>query len=195
MRPTWDEYFLELAYLAATRATCSRKHVGAVIVTPERRVVATGYNGAPANMPSCDEVDHEMVDGHCVRSLHAESNAIDFAGRFAQGCTLYTTVTPCYDCAKRIVNAGIYRVVYDEHYESRYNKSSTVQEFLRAGGIEVVQLEIPGVRLFKEKLAEVQAARLEMARNTIVEYQCGCKTTGDKAPQRCGEHNTARAHD
>lgn len=130
---------MRLAYLAATRGTCARKHVGAIIVDPYHRTVSTGYNGAPAGRPSCDEIGHEMVEGHCVRTLHAESNAIDYAGRSAIGCTLYATVTPCYDCAKRIANAGIVRVVWDEFYASRYGKSDQVQSFLLESGIEVEQ--------------------------------------------------------
>lgn len=140
MRVPWDIYFMRLAYLAASRASCDRRHVGAVIVTPDRRVVATGYNGAPAGMDSCDDVGHQMVDGHCVRTLHAESNAIDFAGRAAQGCDLYVTVTPCWDCAKRIINAGVMRVTFDQYYPSRYGKSQDVPGYLRDAGIEVTQM-------------------------------------------------------
>jgi dCMP deaminase len=123
MRPSWDDYFLEIAYVVAKRATCDRKLVGAVIVDERHRIVATGYNGAPAGMVHCDENGHDLkeIDGRmsCIRSLHAESNALDDAGRRARGCTLYVTVTPCFECAKRIVNAGIVRVVYGEHYQSR----------------------------------------------------------------------------
>lgn len=151
-RPDWDTYFMRLAYLAATRATCSRKHVGAVIVDTFHRVVSTGYNGAPAGMPSCDEVDHELVEGHCVRTLHAESNAIDFAGRAALGCTLYSTVTPCYDCAKRAVNSGINRIVWDEFYQSRYEKSANVAEFLRGAGLEVWQMPAGYMAPFRDML-------------------------------------------
>lgn len=137
MRPDWDEYMMRFAYVAAMRATCPRRHVGAIITDSAHRIVATGYNGAARKQPSCDEVGCQMVEGHCVRTLHAESNAIDFAGRFAEGCTLYVTVTPCWDCAKRAVNAGISRVCYDEHYESRYGKSTDVPDFLRDAGIVV----------------------------------------------------------
>lgn len=151
-RPDWDTYFMRAAYLAATRATCSRKHVGALIVDPYHRIVSTGYNGAPAGMPSCDEVDHELVDGHCVRTLHAESNAIDFAGRAAMGCTIYVTVTPCYDCAKRMVNSSIVRVVWDEFYASRYGKSTQVEDFLRGAGIEIVQWGDGRMDQFKKML-------------------------------------------
>lgn len=153
MRPDWDTYFMYMAYLAATRATCDRKHVGAIIVDPYHRSVATGYNGAPAGMPSCDEVGHEIVDNHCVRSLHAESNAIDFAGRLAMGCTLYVTVTPCYDCAKRIVGAGITHVVWDEFYQSRYGKSAQVADFLASGGVRTTQMPSGSMDRFRELIA------------------------------------------
>jgi dCMP deaminase len=128
---------MRTAYVQAMRATCPRRHVGAVLTNSAHRIVATGYNGAPREQPSCDEIGCQMVDDHCVRTLHAESNAIDYAGVFAAGCTLYVTVTPCWDCAKRIINANITRVLYDEHYESRYGKSMDVPDFLRAGGVEV----------------------------------------------------------
>src|SRR5690349_1035987 len=74
-RPTWDEYFLDIAFSVAERSTCDRAHVGAVLVR-DRRILATGYNGSPAGLPHCDEVGHLLIDGHCVRTLHAEQNAI-----------------------------------------------------------------------------------------------------------------------
>ena len=131
---------MRFAYVAAMRATCPRRHVGAVIADTHHRIVATGYNGAPRRQKSCDQVGCQLVDNHCVRTLHAESNAIDFAGRLAEGCTLYVTVTPCWDCAKRIINAGITRVCYDEHYESRYGKSADVPQYLKASGVVVTCL-------------------------------------------------------
>lgn len=192
IRPKWDTYFMRLAYLAATRATCDRKHVGAIIASPDHRTVATGYNGSPIGMPSCDEVGHELVEGHCVRTLHAESNAIDYAGRFAMGCTLYITVSPCYDCAKRIVGAQINRVVYDQFYPSRYGKSDAVSAFLRDANVEVVQLDKPGVVLFKQKLVEMEEIERELLRNTIVEFDCGCSSSGDVAKLRCVIHDAPR---
>ncbi len=121
-RPTIDQYFLKMAELAATRATCDRKHVGAVIVK-DKRVVSTGYNGSPKKLPHCDEVGHllKMIDNResCIRTLHAESNALDDAGRRADGATLYCTIIPCYECAKRAINAGIERVVVGGYYESQ----------------------------------------------------------------------------
>lgn len=144
-RPSWDEFFMNIAKAVATRATCARKYVGAVIVS-QNNIIATGYNGSARGLPHCsgpDGVGHEMkeIDGRmsCVRTLHAESNALDKAGwDCCDGATIYTTVIPCYDCAKRIVNAGIWRVVYGEYYQSR--NTDLVLEYFKSAGVEVVQL-------------------------------------------------------
>lgn len=118
MRPSWDEYFMGIARQVARRATCDRAQVGAIIVK-ERRILTTGYNGAPAGLPHCDDVGHLMVDGHCLRTLHAEQNAIIQAalhGVSVRGGTIYVTHQPCLTCAKMIINAGIVRVVYAGDY-------------------------------------------------------------------------------
>jgi dCMP deaminase len=130
---------MAFAVVAAKRATCDRKHVGAVIVDEYHDIVSTGYNGAPRGMPHCDDVGHELkeVDGRmsCVRTLHAESNALDKASwEKARDSTLYVTVTPCYPCAQRIVNAGIRRVVYGEWYESQ--NTALVADLLNQAGID-----------------------------------------------------------
>jgi len=132
---------MAVAFIVADRATCDRKHVGAVI-TKNNRVIATGYNGAPSGMPHCDDENHLMaeIDGRqsCIRTLHAESNALDFAGRDARGAKIYTTVIPCYDCAKRIINAGIIEVIYSEYYESR--KTALVEDLFGQAAIPIRQV-------------------------------------------------------
>lgn len=152
MRPDWDEYFLRLAYLTAGRSTCPRKHVGAILVDSQQRIVSTGYNGAPQGVDHCEDVGCLLVqfDGKesCVRTLHAESNALDFAGRQADGCVLYVTVTPCFDCAKRIMNSGIWKVVYHQHYESRYGKSGSVVKLLEDSYIEVEKYNSRSLDMF-----------------------------------------------
>lgn len=130
---------MEIAKVAATRATCDRKHVGAVIVR-DKAILSTGYNGAPRGMEHCDEVGHEIVDGHCVRTVHGEANAIAQAARngvSVSGATIYTTASPCYDCFKLIVNAGIVRVVYGEFYMSRYGASERVLGLAKSAGIQM----------------------------------------------------------
>ncbi len=119
-RPDWDQYFFEVARVVASRSTCNRAAVGCVIVR-ERRILTTGYNGAPTGLPHCDDVGHLIENGHCIRTLHAEQNALIQAalhGVSTRGATLYVTHQPCFTCAKMIVNAGIVRVVHGRGYES-----------------------------------------------------------------------------
>ncbi len=117
-RPSWDDYFMDIAFQVAKRSTCDRARVGAIIVK-DRRILTTGYNGAPAGLPHCDDVGHLMVGGHCMRTLHAEQNAIiqgALHGVAVAGGTMYVTHQPCLTCAKMIINAGIERVVYAGEY-------------------------------------------------------------------------------
>ena len=117
-RSSWDQYFMDIAAQVATRATCDRKHVGAVIVR-DRTILSTGYNGSIRGMPHCDEVGHMMENGHCVATVHAEANAILQAAKNGvriDGATLYTTASPCWPCFKLIANSGCVRIVYGELY-------------------------------------------------------------------------------
>ncbi len=117
-RPSWDEYFMSITFQVAKRSTCDRARVGSIIVK-DRRILTTGYNGSPAGLPHCDEIGHLMIGGHCVRTLHAEQNAIIQAalhGVSVAGGTIYVTHQPCLQCAKMIINAGIRRVVYAGEY-------------------------------------------------------------------------------
>ena len=117
-RSSWDQYFMDIASQVATRATCDRKHVGAVIVR-DRTILSTGYNGSIRGMPHCDEVGHMMENGHCVATVHAEANAILQAAKNGvriDGATLYTTASPCWPCFKLIANSGCVRIVYGEFY-------------------------------------------------------------------------------
>ncbi len=128
-RPSWDEYFLGIVREVAKRATCDRGKCGCVVVK-DRRILATGYVGAPSGLPHCDEVGHMLRDviypdgsisKHCVRTTHAEQNAVCQAARFGislSGATLYCTMEPCFTCAKMIVNAGINRVVCEKKYHA-----------------------------------------------------------------------------
>jgi len=117
-RVSWDQYFMDIAKQVATRATCDRKHVGAVIVRG-RTILSTGYNGSIRGLPHCDDVGHMMENGHCVATVHAEANAIIQAatnGVSIDGATIYTTASPCWPCFKLIANAGLVRIVFGEFY-------------------------------------------------------------------------------
>jgi len=140
-RPSWDEYFMGIAFEVAKRSTCPRAQVGAIIVR-DKRILTTGYNGAPSGLPHCTEVGCLMVGGHCVRTLHAEQNAIIQAalhGVSIAGSTLYVTHQPCLTCAKMIINAGIKRVVYG----GRYPDDMAVS-FLEQAGVELVYFQGKG---------------------------------------------------
>ena len=117
-RVDWHTYFMNIARQAATRSTCDRKHVGAVIVR-DKTILSTGYNGSIRGMPHCDDEGHLMVNNHCVATVHAEANAIIQAAKNGvriEGGELYTTASPCWDCFKLIANAGIRSVYYGEFY-------------------------------------------------------------------------------
>jgi dCMP deaminase len=117
-RNDWDTYFMEIARVVASRATCDRKHVGAVLVR-ERTILSTGNNGSIRGLPHCDEAGHMMEGGHCVATIHAEANAILQAARNGvriEGSDIYTTASPCWPCFKLIANAGLHRIVYGEFY-------------------------------------------------------------------------------
>ncbi len=145
-RPNWDEYFMEVAKLTATRSTCLRRQVGAVIVK-DRHIIATGYNGAPRGLSHCDERGgclrqelgvpsgqrHELC-----RALHAEQNAIIQAatlGQSIEGGTIYITHQPCAICSKMIINSGINRIVVNEGYPD-----DLALEFLDEAGLKVIML-------------------------------------------------------
>ena len=117
-RLSWDEYFMTIGRVVASRATCDRKHVGAVIVRG-RTILSTGYNGSISGMPHCDDDGHMMEAGHCVATIHAEANALVQAARNGvsiEGASIYITASPCWNCFKMIANAGIREIYYGEFY-------------------------------------------------------------------------------
>ena len=148
MRPDWDQYFSHLANEVGQRATCDRGRSGCVVVK-DRRIIATGYVGSPPGLPHCDEAGHLMkkvldedgtVRNHCVRTIHAEQNAICQAAKYGlslKGATLYCRMEPCSVCAMLIISVGIVRVVA----QRRYHAAQDTREMLRATGIELVVIE------------------------------------------------------
>jgi dCMP deaminase len=143
-RPSWDEYFMEVAHTIARRATCDRGRSGCVIAR-DRQLLVTGYVGSPVGLPHCDDIGHLMkkvihedgsVSQHCVRTVHAEQNAICQAARLGislQGGTLYCKMTPCRTCAMLIINCGIVRVVC----EYRYHQAQESEKMFSLAGIEL----------------------------------------------------------
>ncbi len=147
-RPTWDEYFLQLARQAATRSTCLRRQVGAVLVR-DRRVLATGYNGAPRGVSHCLDIGclreqlaipsgerHELC-----RAIHAEQNAVIQAavhGVAIEGATLYATLQPCVLCAKMLINCGVREIHYVEGYPDELSRS-----MFEEAGVVVIKEDLP----------------------------------------------------
>lgn len=144
MRPSWDEYFLEIVKTVSKRATCNRGRSGCVIVK-NRQILVTGYVGSPNGLPHCDEVGHLFkksideqgnISNHCVRTVHAEQNAICQAakrGIALEEATLYCSMTPCRTCAMMIINCGIKRVVC----QNKYHNGKETEEMFKQAGIEL----------------------------------------------------------
>jgi dCMP deaminase len=144
-RPDWDDYFMEIMETVAKRANCDRGRAAAVVVKA-CQIVATGYVGAPAGLPTCDEVGHLIKVAyderggqhkHCVRTTHAEANAIAQAAKHGtpiEGGTIYTRMVPCLDCTKLLINAGIKRVVCERRYHADHDSLL----FLGEAGVELV---------------------------------------------------------
>ena len=145
IRPTWDDYFMELAHSVSKRATCDRGRSGCVIMR-DKQILVTGYVGSPRGLPHCDDVGHFFkkvihedgsVTQHCVRTVHAEQNAITQAARRGIGldkATLYCRMTPCRTCAMLWINCGIKKVVC----ERKYQLAEESEQLLAEAGIELV---------------------------------------------------------
>ena len=148
VRPNWDEYFLDVRAAIAKRATCDRGRSGCVIAK-DKQIVSTGYVGAPVGLPHCDEVGHLFKDTihedghrsrHCVRTAHAEMNAITNAARRGvaiDGAIMYCQMTPCRTCAMAIINGGIKRVVC----VTKYHAGADAEEMFAAAGIKLEYVE------------------------------------------------------
>ena len=144
IRPTWDEYFMEVARTIAKRATCDRGRSGCVIAR-DRQLLVTGYVGSPVGLPHCDDVGHLMkkvihdddsISQHCMRTVHAEQNAICQAARLGvplDGATVYCKMTPCRTCAMLIINCGIKRVVC----EKKYHRGAESEQMFKDAGVKL----------------------------------------------------------
>jgi len=145
IRPTWDQYFMEVMNAVSKRATCDRGRSGCVIAR-KGQILTTGYVGSPIGLPHCDEAGHQFkkmlhedgsISEHCVRTVHAEQNAICQAAKLGisiEGATLYCRMTPCRTCAMLIINSGIKRVVV----ERKYQRGQESEDMFRQACVELV---------------------------------------------------------
>ncbi|MFA6455626.1 MAG: deaminase [Bacteroidota bacterium] len=131
-RVNWNEYFMNIAEQVATRSTCSRKHVGAVIVR-DKTILSTGYNGSLRGAPHCDDIGHDIDNDHCVRTVHAEANAVAQAAKHGvriDESEIYVTASPCLTCFKLIANCGIRKIYYKEFY-----RDNRITEYAQQAGV------------------------------------------------------------
>ncbi|MFH0990354.1 MAG: dCMP deaminase family protein [bacterium] len=136
-RVDWHEYFMNIAEQVATRSTCDRKHVGAVIVR-DKTILSTGYNGSLRGAPHCDDAGHDMESGHCVRTVHAEANAVAQAAKHGVAINdseIYVTASPCLTCFKLAANAGIRVVYYKEFYQDE-----RIGDYAKQANVELVYM-------------------------------------------------------
>ncbi|MFA5059141.1 MAG: cytidine/deoxycytidylate deaminase family protein [Candidatus Omnitrophota bacterium] len=143
-RPDWDEYFLKLAMLASERSTCPRMHCGCVLVK-NKNVIATGYNGSIPGDDHCDDAGCLVVDNHCVRTVHAEMNALIQAARHgnsAEGATAYVTNMPCTTCAKALITVGIKRIVIFSDFHD-----TLATEFFGKANVKIDKHAIPSTQI------------------------------------------------
>jgi dCMP deaminase len=156
-RPRWDDYFLKLAMLASERATCPRMHCGCVLVK-DKNVIATGYNGSIPGDEHCEDVGCLVIDNHCVRTVHAEMNAVVQAakrGHGVEGATAYVTNMPCTACAKALIAAGIKRVVIFSDFHD-----TLALEFFKKAKVKIDKLPVPQKEILYD-LDKYSSARLK----------------------------------
>ncbi len=136
-RVEWHDYFMSIAEQVATRSTCDRKNVGAVIVR-DKVILSTGYNGSLRGAPHCDDVGHDMENGHCVRTMHAEANAVAQAAKNGVNINhseIYVTASPCLNCFKLIANSGINTIYYKEFY-----RDERISGYAEEAGVKLVYM-------------------------------------------------------
>ena len=136
-RPTWNVYFMEIAQQVSKRSTCDRKNVGAVIVR-DKVILSTGYNGSIRGVKHCDEIGHLIENSHCVRTVHAEVNAVAQSamnGTEIKNSSIYLTASPCWPCFKVIVNSGINKIYFGEFY-----RDEKIFKFAQESGIELIDM-------------------------------------------------------
>ncbi|HOK63266.1 MAG TPA: cytidine/deoxycytidylate deaminase family protein [Soehngenia sp.] len=138
-RKSWNQYFMEITEMVASRSTCDRAFVGCVLVNDDHRIVSTGYNGSVAGNPHCDDVGHTMRDGHCIATIHAEMNALLYCakeGISVKNCNAYITHFPCLNCTKALIQAGIKKI----YYKYEYNIDEYALYLLKNNNVEIQKL-------------------------------------------------------
>lgn len=132
-RIDWDEYYINIVKMVSTRSTCPRLRTGALIVK-DNKIIGSGYNGAPKKMEHCDDVGCLIVEGHCIRTVHAEQNALLQAGTEAKNATMYCLGIPCPICYKLCIQAEIKKIIYTTDYRKELS-----EYWINNGGVELIK--------------------------------------------------------
>ena len=150
-RPTWEEFWFTIALFYSTRGTCDRLKTACLLVDKNNRLLGAGYNGSLPGHPHCDEVGHLMVDGHCLRTLHSEVNAILHSTGDLEGAIAYMLGAPCIDCAKKLLAKKVKRILFSTPYDNKERGGDYVFELAKFQGAEVKQVDIDLAELLRKK--------------------------------------------
>lgn len=142
IRPEWDEFWFSLALFYSTRGTCDRLRAACVLVDKNKRLVGAGYNGSLPGEGHCDEIGHFIADGHCIRTLHAEVNAILHSTGNLEGATAYLIGTPCVDCTKKLLSKGVKKILYTRDYDNKLRGGEYIFDLAKSQKAEIVRYDI-----------------------------------------------------
>lgn len=157
-RPTWDEFWFTLALFYSTRGTCDRLKAACLLVDKNKRLIGAGYNGSLPGDPHCDEVGHLMVEGHCIRTLHAEVNAIMHSVGDLEGATAYVLGTPCIDCVKKLLAKKVKRILFTREYDNQARGGQYIFELAKNQGAEIRQVNIDFSEVLRKKFDILESA-------------------------------------
>lgn len=141
-RPSWDEFWFSLALFYSTRGTCDRLRAACILVDKNKRLVGAGYNGSLPGDGHCDEIGHFITDGHCIRTLHAEVNAILHSVGDLEGAAAYVIGTPCVDCTKKLLSKGVKKVLYTKEYDNKSRGGQYVFDLAKSQGAVLERCDI-----------------------------------------------------
>lgn len=152
-RPSWDEFWFTLALFYSTRGTCDRLRAACILVDKNNRLVGAGYNGSLPRHPHCDEVGHLMVDGHCIRTLHAEVNAILHSTGDLEGATAYVLGTPCIDCVRKLLAKQVNKIIFTRDYDNLARGGEHIFELVKTSGAEIKRMDIDFSKALEKEAA------------------------------------------
>ena len=151
VRPAWDEFWFTMALFYSTRGTCDRLKAACILVDKNNRLVGAGYNGSLPGDAHCDEAGHMLVDGHCIRTLHAEVNAIMHSVGDLEGATAYVLGTPCIDCVKKLLTKKVKNIFFTREYDNHARGGNYIFDLAKNQGAEIRQVNINFPEVIRKK--------------------------------------------